>query len=633
MREMVRKMKHISVIAAIVMCMVAGSVEASEVTVFAEDFSTFSSVGYTATSCNGWTLDRCSNGIDYANNNNVMLIVGNSAQSPIFERLSGDAKLSFKYRTNTATPNINFKVVICGGGSFFYENESTDEISFVALDRTPREAELAITNGSPTTYVKFVVPGSDDYIRIDDVIILAESVSAPTFSPSEGYFTENQTVTITDNEGGATIYYTTDGTEPTSSSTLYTAPITISTPTTLKAIACKDGKSSAVTTAEYYVGSYIYAESFNKCDAAGGNDGNFSGKGGIAQASDLDNSATASNLYTAQKCVLFSSDYSSSTYTTPSLSLGKTGLLTFRIAGSTGSGTPKMTVKLYEYGGVGMTNQATSLSEDFEATAGQWTECTMPLSTLYKNSTRKLEFSSTSGVYLDDILLVDLPAELLELKEEESNSSFVSTNNGQVRNVKLTRTIRGGIWNTMCLPFSVTKHDLLALSETGIGLEIGMYTYEKFEDDKMKFKSVNEVAAGEPFLLKLNTTFENPTFWAVTVGNQDSQTITSGEVSFIGTYGPVALNTNGTELFLDTYNNLHTPSAGSNTINGMRAFIRRSSNNVRIGLSLEDESAGISSVEVDDSAKHPFYTLGGLQVEAPTSRGIYVTRGRKVVIR
>lgn len=524
-------------------------------------------------------------------------------------------------------PNKTLVVSIVGG------NESGPDVRNVTVASNSYQEESFTTTVSSTSKIQFSSSGTDYYINISEVKIAFESVAAPTFSLPDGYYNTAKTVTITDNEGGATIYYTTDGTEPTTSSTLYSSSITISTPTTLKAIACKDGKSSAVTTAEYYVGSYIYAESFNKCDAAGGNDGNFSGKGGIAQASDLDNSATASNLYTAQKCVLFSSDYSSSTYTTPSLSLGKTGLLTFRIAGSTGSGTPKMTVKLYEYGGVGMTNQATSLSEDFEATAGQWTECTMPLSTLYKNSTRKLEFSSTSGVYLDDILLVDLPAELLELKEEESNSSFVSTNNGQVRNVKLTRTIRGGIWNTMCLPFSVTKHDLLALSETGIGLEIDMYTYEKFEDDKMKFKSVNEVAAGEPFLLKLNTTFENPTFWAVTVGNQDSQTITSGEVSFIGTYGPVALNTNGTELFLDTYNNLHTPSAGSNTINGMRAFIRRLSKNVRIGLSLEDESAGISSMEFDDSAKHPFYTLGGLQVEAPTSRGIYVTRGRKVVIR
>lgn len=609
MREMVKKMKHIRAIVAIVMCMVAGSVEASTRYVTL-DLSSFERTG------------------DSSMTNTGVLKVKGTATSPTLSELTGLVTVSFKCRISL--DKIVDKTLVV---SIIDGNGVDTDTRNVNVASNSYQEESFTTTVSSTSKIQFSSSGSDYFINISEVKIAFESVAAPTFSIPDGYYNTAKTVTITDNEGGATIYYTTDGTEPTTSSTLYTAPITISTPTTLKAIACKDGKSSAVTTAEYYVGSYIYAESFNKCDAAGGNDGNFSGKGGIAQASDLDNSATASNLYTAQKCVLFSSDYSSSTYTTPSLSLGKTGLLTFRIAGSTGSGTPKMTVKLYEYGGVGMTNQATSLSEDFEATAGQWTECTMPLSTLYKNSTRKLEFSSTSGVYLDDILLVDLPAELLELKEEESNSSFVSTNNGQVRNVKLTRTIRGGIWNTMCLPFSVTKHDLLALSETGIGLEIGMYTYEKFEDDKMKFKSVNEVAAGEPFLLKLNTTFENPTFWAVTVGNQDSQTITSGEVSFIGTYGPVALNTNGTELFLDTYNNLHTPSAGSNTINGMRAFIRRPSKNVRIGLSLEDESAGISSMEFDDSAKHPFYTLGGLQVEAPTSRGIYVTRGRKVVIR
>lgn len=633
MREIVRKMKHIRVIAAIVMCMVAGSVEASEVTVFAEDFSTFSSVGYTATSCNGWTLDRCSNGIDYANNNNVMLIVGNSAQSPIFERLSCDAKLSFKYRTNTATPNINFKVVICGGGSFFYENESTDEISFVALDRTPREAELAITNGSPTTYVKFVVPGSDDYIRIDDVIILAESVSAPTFSPSEGYFTENQTVTITDNEGGATIYYTTDGTEPTTSSTLYTAPITISTPTTLKAIACKDGKSSAVTTAEYYVGSYIYAESFNKCDAAGGNDGNFSGNGALIDIDKLDdgnNSASIDKLYMAQKCVLLGLE-GKGTYTTPSLSIVNSGVLSFRIAGRTGS-SGSLTVNFMEGGGTGnVGNEITSQTKSFTAAAGTWTECIMPLSAIYDGSVRTLVFTGEDGIYLDDILLLTPETIALYDNASDSNSGVISSNDGKIRDVTINRTLPANTWCTMCLPFDIVAHDIHAAFQEGTAVET--YTYTSFSSNSMVFTRNTTIEAGTPFLMRLPNQHVSPTFWAVTIKNTPAKTITSGEVSFIGTYGPVSLNTDGTDIFLDTNNNLHTPSAGSNTINGMRAFIRRPSKNVRIGLSLEDESAGISSMEFDDSAKHPFYTLGGLQVEAPTSRGIYVTRGRKVVIR
>ena len=62
-------------------------------------------------------------------------------------------------------------------------------------------------------------------------------------TPFEG----STTVTITAEEG-ATIYYTTDGTEPTASSTLYTEPFEITETTTVKAIAVVDDQSSGVET-------------------------------------------------------------------------------------------------------------------------------------------------------------------------------------------------------------------------------------------------------------------------------------------------------------------------------------------------------------------------------------------------
>jgi hypothetical protein len=77
----------------------------------------------------------------------------------------------------------------------------------------------------------------------------ASAVTAPTISPSTGTYSTQQTVTIT--PPTLPIYVTFDGTQPTTASTLYTAPLTITTATQIKAVAYDAGTStySSVTTA------------------------------------------------------------------------------------------------------------------------------------------------------------------------------------------------------------------------------------------------------------------------------------------------------------------------------------------------------------------------------------------------
>ncbi len=80
------------------------------------------------------------------------------------------------------------------------------------------------------------------------------TVATPTFSPAGGTYYEPQTVSINCNTEGATIYYTTDGTEPTTESSVYSSPLVIANSTTVKAIACKEGmENSNVATAEYNI--------------------------------------------------------------------------------------------------------------------------------------------------------------------------------------------------------------------------------------------------------------------------------------------------------------------------------------------------------------------------------------------
>ena len=80
-------------------------------------------------------------------------------------------------------------------------------------------------------------------------------VYSPTFSPDAGSYENSVTVTLSSNTSGASIYYTTDGSDATTSSTLYESPFTLTETTTVKAIAVKNNKISILSTATYTITS------------------------------------------------------------------------------------------------------------------------------------------------------------------------------------------------------------------------------------------------------------------------------------------------------------------------------------------------------------------------------------------
>ena len=83
------------------------------------------------------------------------------------------------------------------------------------------------------------------------------AVATPVFTPAAGYYEEAQNVTITCSTEGATIYYTTDGTNPTAESTQYTEAIAVSENMTIKAIAVLGEDASSVATARYTFPTFV----------------------------------------------------------------------------------------------------------------------------------------------------------------------------------------------------------------------------------------------------------------------------------------------------------------------------------------------------------------------------------------
>jgi hypothetical protein len=83
-----------------------------------------------------------------------------------------------------------------------------------------------------------------------------KTLTVPVFSPPAGTYSNSQSVSISDAAAGTSIYYTADGTTPTTSSTVYSGPITVSSSKTLQAIATKSGyTNSPIATAAYSIGS------------------------------------------------------------------------------------------------------------------------------------------------------------------------------------------------------------------------------------------------------------------------------------------------------------------------------------------------------------------------------------------
>jgi len=111
--------------------------------------------------------------------------------------------------------------------------------------------------------VKFVVPvvtngkvyvGAQQEVDVFGLLASEPRAATPSFSPAGGSFAGSVQVAISDSTANSTIYYTTNGTTPTTGSTKYTGPITLTGTTTLQATAVATGfLQSAINTGTYTI--------------------------------------------------------------------------------------------------------------------------------------------------------------------------------------------------------------------------------------------------------------------------------------------------------------------------------------------------------------------------------------------
>ena len=190
--------------------------------------------------------------------------------SSVIKTLDGSNLPTVSYQTTTSTPStITSVAATCSPSSITTAQTSTCTATVAGTGSYSPAVTWTATNGafssnvftpSAVGSVSIKATSAQDTTKSGSTTVTVTAVAppptqtaTPIFSPAVGTYTSAQTITISDATTGATVYYTTNGTTPTTSSTKYTGAITVSSTTTLEAIATAPSHSNSIVASATYV--------------------------------------------------------------------------------------------------------------------------------------------------------------------------------------------------------------------------------------------------------------------------------------------------------------------------------------------------------------------------------------------
>lgn len=178
------------------------------------------------------------------------------------------------------------------------------------------------------------------------------------------------------------------------------------------------------------------------------------------------------------------------------------------------------------------------------------------------------------GAPQDGVYIYISVSEVLTLPETgTSNGSAIHIADNDMRTIALVRTLKGGAWNSFCLPFDVPAD--MVKSVLGEGTVIKELTASSFENGALSltFSEVSSMTAGKPYLVMPPADVVNPRFRKVRIVNVNIPAETSA-ATFIPLYVPKNFTARDKNiLFISGDGQLSFPSDGS-SMNGFRAYIK-----------------------------------------------------------
>ena len=230
--------------------------------------------------------------------------------------------------------------------------------------------------------------------------------------------------------------------------------------------------------------------------------------------------------------------------------------------------------------------------------------------------------------------------DVLELANNQDNSTLINDNDGETTNVMLTgRTLwKDNSWNTLCLPFDVTVDDSPLAGATIMELESS-----SFDDNTLTlgFTSATDIEAGKPYIIKWptsNTNIVNPVFNNVKIKDGLVPVRFDGLLSFTGTYGYQSFHeANKSILFMGAANTLYYPGSGAE-IGAFRAYFELDGVTAgeptkffkRFLLNFNEDATGIDNLNVEVNLDETIYNVAGQRL-GKTRKGINIVNGKKIL--
>ena len=217
-------------------------------------------------------------------------------------------------------------------------------------------------------------------------------------------------------------------------------------------------------------------------------------------------------------------------------------------------------------------------------------------------------------------------------------------------NVKVKRTIKKDEWSTLCLPFDMTKEQVL----NTFGDDVKLAYFEDYDVEK-EGSNVNTItvnfeeedlslgfSGNYPYLIKISKDVTEFTVDGVNIDPDEDNAVieyTNGKngnkkVVFGTCKGIYQANTTVPENSLFLNGNQFWYSTGKTKMKAFRAYftlddiLTDKSAGARINVT--DETTGIKEVHGNTNAEGT-YDLQGRKVEEPTNKGLYIVNGKKVV--